>query len=80
MKQQIRKYTIESIDDKNYVLTKNNGVDKNGKPKVSKSLYYNNIAAAVTEIARREANETENLKTWLAEYRTVKNEIAELLK
>jgi len=82
MKQRIRNYEIESIDDNNYAVNKigiSDGEKTKGQETLSLVGYFNTLESAAKRIAQLCGDKTEDMKSWLAEYRKVKDEFAELL-
>jgi len=83
MKQRIRNYEIECIDDKNYTVNRigiSDGEKTKGEETFSLVGYFNSVEPAVRRIAELCGNTATDLKGWLKEYRAVVEEVKEMLK
>lgn len=83
MKERIGEYEIEVVDERNYGLNKISIGEKGnnkGKEVATNIGYYNSLASAVKEIARRSADKVKGgLKEWLDEYKAVIEKVDNLL-
>ena len=83
MTQRIGDYEISVLDKNNYVVNEFHIIEEGEKKGSETTKFvgnYNKIENAVKEIARRYANEANDLKGWLVEYRAVIERAEALLK
>jgi len=83
MKQRIRNYEIESIDDNNYTVNRvgiSDGEKTRGQETLSLVGYFNSVESAIRRVAELCGNTAPDLNGWLREYRTVIEEVKETLK
>ena len=83
MKTEVRGYIIESSDDhRNYIVRKKMVAQRGkneGKETETTVGYFNSLPAAIERVASICGDQADDLKSWLAEYKAVKDEVKDLL-
>ena len=79
MKQRIREYEIESVDDNNYTVSRIGVAGEKSKTPGEETVtglgYFSQLEHAIKRVAELCGNATENLDTWMTEYRAVINDL-----